>query len=265
VSPNPAPGGAPGSPISGEQLDGYRAALGHSARLWAGRGRHVVGPDGWTALSGAVSVDFNVVVVYGDDVTTGVSVALEAVAAARVPSVIMLAGAGLGAAQQLVGAGWSAIGATPLMVRREVGGDDDPAVRRLREGGDLAQARELIGETFGLAPELTGVALPDEAATDPALGAWGLYEDEALVSCVATVNVDGALAVWSMATPSSLQRRGHGRRLMSAVLAGGAREGASCSLLYASVAGVPFYLSLGFEVVEHWQMWSRPRWVLSLA
>jgi hypothetical protein len=34
------------------------------------------------------------------------------------------------------------------------------------------------------------------------------------------------------------------------------------ALHYSSYVGLPFYRALGFEELEHWQLWSRPRWVL---
>ena len=57
------------------------------------------------------------------------------------------------------------------------------------------------------------------------------------------------------------RRRGYARRLMSTVLAAYRKEGATAALLYASPLGVSMYQALGYRIVEHWQVWSRARWV----
>jgi hypothetical protein len=36
-------------------------------------------------------------------------------------------------------------------------------------------------------------------------------------------------------------------------------------LLQSSAAGESLSRSVGYEVVEYWQVWSRPRWVLGRA
>jgi GNAT superfamily N-acetyltransferase len=82
---------------------------------------------------------------------------------------------------------------------------------------------------------------------------------------VATVVVDSVLAVWSMATRPDLQRQGYGRRLLSTALAQAASEGVTESLLLATPAGEALFRALGYRVMEHWQQWSRPRWVWAFA
>jgi hypothetical protein len=47
---------------------------------------------------------------------------------------------------------------------------------------------------------------------------------------------------------------------MRTVLAEAAAGGASTSLLYAPLDAEPFYRSLGYEVLERWQVWSPRRW-----
>jgi len=245
-------------------LAALRTTLGASTVLWAGQERLIVEPGCWQALSGARSVDFNVVACHDGDVAAAIARGLEVVADAAVPAVIMVAGRALAAVQLLVDAGWVCIGATPFMMRTARGGTDDPCVRKLGLS-ELAEARALVAQAFDLSAELSVVALPDRAGEGGAQEAWGLYEDGRMVTCVGTVTVDLSVAVWSMATPQPLRRRGYGGRLLSAVLARKAAEGVVRSLLYASEVGEPLYHSLGYDVLEHWQMWSRPRWVLGRA
>lgn len=44
-----------------------------------------------------------------------------------------------------------------------------------------------------------------------------------------------------------------------------AARGARASILYSPIAAEPFYRSLGYCVLEHWQLWSNPRWILGRA
>lgn len=238
----------------------WRTAIGTSAVLWAGGGRHVVEPDWWMALSGVPSVDYNLVLCHEGDVASRIAQSIDEVAASGAPALIMAAGRALGAVQRLVDAGWACVGTVPLMAHELPGGVDDHAVRRL--GADeWGVARRLVGRAFHLAPELTEVALPHRVASDRRVAVWGLGGDE-LASCVATVTVDRTMVLWSMATPPERQRRGDGGRLVSALMARAGAAGCDAVIMYASATGEPFYESLGYEVVERWQLWSRPRWVL---
>jgi GNAT superfamily N-acetyltransferase len=97
------------------------------------------------------------------------------------------------------------------------------------------------------------------------MGVWGLYDDDRLESCVTVVVEDGLMVVWSMATWRRSQGRGYGQRLLRAVLAHHAEAGVSGSLLQSSLAGQTLYRGLGYAEVEHWQLWSRPRWVMANA
>lgn len=238
----------------------WRSILGTSTALWVGDGRRVVEPGWWIALSGCTSVDYNVAVCHGGDVTAAILRSLQEVKTAEVPALIMLAGSGLAGAQQLADEGWVCVGATPLMVCRNLPQEDDDRVQKLSLE-HLEEARSVIRDAFDVPAGLSWVALPDEAVAAPAFAAWGLYEKKVLSCCVATVTVDGAIVIWSMATPRHLQHQGYGNRLLRAVLARSSSDGANSSLLYASPSGEPLYRSLGYEVIEHWQMWSRPRWV----
>jgi predicted acetyltransferase len=105
--------------------------------------------------------------------------------------------------------------------------------------------------------------LPDSALELPGHAAWGLFVDAAMVSCMGTAIVDGASIVWSMATPARYRRRGYAARLLAGALAATRDDEASYSLLRSSSIGEPLYRSMGFEVLEWWQVWSRPRWVLA--
>lgn len=249
------------------ELQRLRTLLGESAALWAGPDEVSVQEHGWTAFSGARSVDYNVVFTAGDgeDLEAGVA----RIRQAGVPAVLMVAGSGLGEVQRLVEASWVCIGSTPLMVLDGLGtvavADAGPQARQLASD-ELDFARELVAQVFDVGPELAAVAIPPDIAQRPDISVWGAFDDAGrLQSCLAAVRAHEMVAVWSMATATAAQGRGHGRRVLLAALAHGAADGATSSILYASRDGEPFYRSLGYCERERWQLWSRPRWVLGRA
>jgi GNAT superfamily N-acetyltransferase len=247
-----------------DELARRRNLLGASTRLWAGPGGVALGDTMWSALSGAQSVEYNLVLCHGASGGQDLERTLEQVTAARVPTIVMVAGEALADVQVLVGASWICVGATPFMALRLEGGEPDPRVRRLGVE-ELPAARALLEEAFDLPPELTTVALPDASVSAAGQAVWGLFEGGELLSSAAFVTVEEAVVGWSVATPPRLQRRGYAARLLRSVLAQSAREGATLSLVYSSPTGESLYRALGFRELERWQMWSRPRWVLARA
>jgi GNAT superfamily N-acetyltransferase len=240
-----------------DPLPAWRTALGHTARLWSGSGRHEVERDRWLAFSGARTVDLNVALCHSGDSVRNLAYALDAVAAAQVPALILVAGAALAAVNVLTAASWVCVGARPFMVMTDSDGAPDPDARALKPS-ELPLAQKLVSEAFGLDLSYAEVALPAAAGEGEA---WGLFADGELVSCTGVSVAGDVGAIWSMATPRAHQRRGYGRRLLSASLAAARRTGATTSLLIASSEGEGLYHSAGYRVAEYWQVWSRARWV----
>jgi GNAT superfamily N-acetyltransferase len=250
----------------GDHPADVRRTLGRAARLWASPDHHAVGPDWWVALSGEKNVNYNLACCQSADEAVLRQQCLQPVLDLGRPATIMLAGPGLGTAQTLADLGWVTVGALPLML---LGTDqpppaDDHAVRALSRP-DLPAARDLLADTYGLDPASATAAVPDRAVESTDMEAWGLFEDGHLVAGVTTMIEDGTVVVWSMATRPRSQKRGYGRRLLNAVLARQRLAGVAGSLLHSSVEGGALYRSAGYEVVEYWQLWSRPRWVLGRA
>ncbi len=251
----------------------WRSDLGSGAALWSSSGHHQVTEGRWVALSGARSVEYNVVCCHGDEGPEAVADSLGLITEAGVPSLLMLAGPALGDAQPLVDAGWVIVGTTPFLVNPSLAGTADPAVRPIDPGppagstvGLMAGMRDVVTDAFALDPLLGDVVIPDDpGAVIEGARIWGLWEDGDLRSCVLVAPVRGSVVIWWMATPPDRQRRGYGRRLLSAVLGDAARRGHARSVLLASPAGLGLYRALGYELVEHWQIWSRRRWVLGRA
>jgi GNAT superfamily N-acetyltransferase len=238
-----------------------RGLLGQSTRLWAGPERLRIEPTRWSALSGAATIEYNVALCHAATQGQDVARTLEEVGAVGVPAIVMLAGTGLGDAQALVRAGWVCVGSTPFMARTLAVGQVDASVRCLAPE-ELPLARSLVEEAFGVATEHAAVALPELAVNGEGHSLWGVFERGELCSSAAFVRVQEAIVGWSVATPPRLRGRGYARRLLESVLAHGAQEGATVSLVYATAAGEGLYRALGFAELERWQLWSRPRWML---
>jgi GNAT superfamily N-acetyltransferase len=117
----------------------------------------------------------------------------------------------------------------------------DPPIRRLDET-DVAACVALAAE-YGWAQE------PGKWALLMRVGeVYGIGDDE-LVGVVALARYGDGLAVISMMIVSRKHtRRGHGRRLMAHVLRAGRR---STLALYATAAGRPLYLDLGFRTIGY--------------
>jgi len=250
----------------GDQAQARRSIVGAAARLWASPEHLEVAPNWWIALSGEHGVAYNVAFTQSGDPAVLSEQCLAPILELGCPATIMLAGPGLAVAQALADVGWVCVGAPPLMGLRPpiepVG--RDAAVRELTVD-EVPLARELVRETYGLDGASSSAAVPDHAATSPDMAVWGLFDAGRLVSCTTTVLEQGQVVVWSMATAKASRRRGYGRRLLLGALAAHFGDGATGSLLHASTMAEGLYRSLGFETLEHWQTWSRPRWVFGRA
>jgi ribosomal protein S18 acetylase RimI-like enzyme len=261
--------------ITSADLPRLRSLLGASTVLWAGEGNVSVEPGRWKALSGARTVDYNVVLHHGRSDVKALSRTLVEIAARGAPALVMVAGEALGDVQQLIEARWICVGSVPFMARVLDADQLTPSgalapraesatlsAHKLA-GIELDGARALVDEAFGLGPKLALIALPDEAATRPGQAVWGAFDETgALLSCLGTVQVEDIIAIWSMATAACARHRGYGARALNLALADAASSGVQLSLLHSTSQGEPFYCALGYRVLERWQMWSRPRWVL---
>jgi GNAT superfamily N-acetyltransferase len=258
------------SPLNAD-LPRLRSLLGATAVLWAGADGVSVNERGWTALSGARSVDYNVILCHGASAGADLESGVNRIAAAGVPGMLIVAGPALGEVQKLIELGWVCVGSVPLMLLELSPSDPSdpsdraPSVRRL-DRHQLDAARGIVGEVFGIGPELSLVAIPPDAADRTGQSLWGAYDDhDRLVSCLVAGRAEEVVAIWSMATAAAARRRGLGGAVLRAALAAAAREGARTALLYSSHAGEPFYRGFGYRELERWQLWSRPRWVLGRA
>ena len=204
-------------------------------------------------FTGAPSADVNLALVHDADPQV-LACTVEAVADVGCPAMLMFAGRGRAVASGL-GHGWSKVGAMPFMattansMRRR-----DVRVRRAG-AGDVGTVIGLLSEAFVMAPGVAAVAVT--AIDDPAavLRTWLLEDEGQPVSTVTTGRADDAVTVWCMATPERFARRGYGRALLEAVMAGAAEEGARVGLLAATPAGKPLYDAAGWQTLEEWDLY----------
>lgn len=242
------------------QLSALRRAYGQSTAVWAHL-EHRVEATWWLALSGTSCPDYNYALLHGPDAASLVPDVLKRIADAGNPAIVALAGDGLGGARALIEEGWVCVGALPFMSGEPRLGAADDKVRRLEEG-DLAEAQRVLCATFQV-PEDSAAALyhPGLTRRDDVL-AWGLF-DAQLVSCGIDVQVGDDLYVgWALATDPAFQGRRYGARLIGHVDHWYYHHGFRSSLHVATVAGARLYAARHHPVLEHWQHWSKPRWLL---
>jgi GNAT superfamily N-acetyltransferase len=254
-------GGLPG--WGDDMLSRMRNQIGESTLFWSSGDGHKVSTGWWKALSGAPSLSFNVLLCHGADAET-VTRSLEAVATLNRPSTIMLAGPALAYAQTLCDANWVCLGSTPMMTLFDLDSADfeiDPSVSQVLVD-DIEDVRGVVRQGFLMDADAAILAIPDTLFDRPGHSVWSLTVDGAMRSSMVSVVVERSMVCWSMATLPSSQGHGYGRRLLTSVLASHATDGVTTALLYSSPQGEPLYRSLGYQIMEHWQLWSRPRWAL---
>jgi hypothetical protein len=257
-------------------LEERRSTLGASAVLWAGVDGVTLESERWVALSGAPSVEYNAALVHGAGDLLDQTV--DEVLASGAPAVVMVAGRAGDEVGCLRARDWISIGSTPLMhldlrssgaaasARNAAGARRGQARRTARQldRDDHRAVRELVGEVFGVGPDLARVAISGVVAGLDGQALWGAFDpDGTLVSCLATVRVGETVVVWSMATALAERQCGYGAAALGTALSAAADEGATSSLLSSSAAGEPLYRALGYQELERWHQWSRPRWVLA--
>lgn len=250
--------------MSGD-LARLRSLRGMTSAVWAGSALRS-DPGRWSALTGANSADFNLIVCHEASDGRAFPQALEDIAAVKAPGMVMAAGGALSEVQQLARASWVCVGALPFLqldLSTFAANEADDGVRRL-QGSEVPEARALLSDAFGMSAEVAHTALPDATATTPGMSVWAAWTPEGrMASCLATVHVEDIVGGWSLTTARENQQQGYGRRVLRTALIAARANGARRYIGNSSPAALPLFTSLGFTVLEHWQIWSRARWVMS--
>lgn len=248
------------------ELRALRDGFGQGAACFGGEFHSVPG-ERWWSLSGLAHPDYNVALIHDGDVAAHARLTLEHIAEVGVPSLVMLAGRGLGAAQVLADAGWVAVGAMPLMC----GGIDnqwDPGGVELREltPSDTADVSRIVAGAFGMDDRTAASVYSDEVLSRDGVTGYGADVDGALAA-VSIVHVAGRIATsWALATDPEVRRRGLAKGLMGGLLTAVVTNDPQTRLvgLTTAPAEALYRKFAGVEPVEYWQIWSRPRWMLGV-
>lgn len=249
------------TPITFTQVPAARTGYGEATGVWASARLHQVEDDWWVALSCTPYVDYNLALLHGDSSVTAAAHVLEEIARADVPALIMLAGSGLAACGVLSDAGWACTGALPFMARDFGPAELDPDFREL-EAHDLVQARSLAAHAFGVPDEVGEIVFAEATLGRPGAHIWGVFDGAELRCVTVTQWTEHYSAGWALSTAPEHQRAGYGRRVMRSSAARRLAEGPPVALLMATPAGRHLYEQEGYATLEHWQIWSRPRWML---
>lgn len=252
-----------------------RSAYGRSTELWSAEVDRQITDGSWTTLTGRPSADYNIALCHADD-GDGIAAVEAKVKAKGAPAVIMLAGPALGHAQILGDTGWVCVGQNAFMrasVPRQHEGPKLPAAaserrvdgfERIATARDLEVCRALAADAFSTSLEDAEIILPERLIrpdSNQRLWAWRVASGR-LVACVCTVDIDDVSVIWSMATNPKYARQGHGKALLHAVHSALAQADTTRHVILSSTnAGYRLYLTR-YEILERWQLWSRPRWVI---
>ena len=249
------------APIPYGQIPDARTGSGKATGVWAEAGIHEVHDDWWIALSATPYVDYNLALLHGDTAVAAAPEVIERVTAAKVPAVIMLAGAGLTAAHALQDAEWVCTGALPFMARDRGPAAHHPDARELVRA-ELPEARRLAGRAFGVPDEVGSIIFADNALGRAGTRVWGVFDKGELRCCSVSRWEGGYSAGWGLSTDPAFQRSGYARRLLRASAAHRLESGPPIALLMATPEGQRLYEQEGYVTLEHWQIWSKRRWVL---
>jgi ribosomal protein S18 acetylase RimI-like enzyme len=206
-------------------------------------------------LSGLPYADLNMAVLWGGGDLEWMRVRSEF---RRVPCLVLAAGSvgagGAGAACEL--AGLVAAGEIPLM-RLACGGAGESGDGSVFSGdcglaesdAEVVSANAVTGAAFGLPLAAVNAVFGGVLSCQPGLRVYVVRHEGLVVSGLRVSRIGETAVIWCMATAAAQQRRGFGRRVLSAAIAAERATGASEFLLLATPAGQPLYRSVGFEVV----------------
>jgi N-acetylglutamate synthase-like GNAT family acetyltransferase len=155
-------------------------------------------------------------------------------------------------------AGMTDAGTAPLMtfpLDVALAAEPSAGVERACDPAAVEELCELIGSAFGLSGS---AMLRSDLPEVPGADGWLLREEGRAIAGVVTTPDPDLVGLWSMATPPGNQRKGYAARLLRAVLAHYALEGATNAYVIATPAGEQLYGSLGFQSAERLRVW-QPR------
>ena len=154
--------------------------------------------------------------------------------------------------------GLAVVDASPLMVLEDLSGLPSPPPPelsvRFADTADYDDFLRCAADAFETTPEIAVRYVKREAFETPQIGHWIGWVDDS--GCVASNIVVGEwVAIFDVATPPPLRRRGYGAAMTAAAVQAGFAAGARYALLNATPDGLPLYARLGFQTVDTLTYW----------
>jgi GNAT superfamily N-acetyltransferase len=135
-------------------------------------------------------------------------------------------------------------------------GNDSVVVRRAI-GPAAAEANvQVLCSGFGMPEDAVRRVLPASLVDAPNVDVFLASIEDDVVGTVTVIHQGDTAGIWSMATDSTRQRSGIGRRLLSTALADARRLGARRFYLGATPAGYRLYESMGFATRVVTTVWA---------
>jgi GNAT superfamily N-acetyltransferase len=213
------------------------------------------------ALTGEPGADFNMLLL-GPPAADAESFLLEALARADAKQMELLALVAPAVAEALAPvaerAGLASAGTVPLMVLRDAGEVRLGKPCRIEKATEPEMARvacDLSAAAFSLPRDAVARAMEPAISAASAADVYVAFDGETPV-CAVTITRSGDTAgAWTMSTPPEHQGKGMGRALLSRVIARLREDGVKRFYLFATAAGLPLYLSLGFVTLADEVAW----------
>jgi ribosomal protein S18 acetylase RimI-like enzyme len=173
---------------------------------------------------------------------------------------ILFPGAGPGATQTAGDLGLVHVVDFPFMVPEDgpidPEGNDSVVVRRAIGAAAAEANAQVLSSGFGMPEDAVRRVLPASLVDAPNVDVFLASIEDDVVGTVTVIHQGDTAGIWSMATDSTQQRSGIGRRLLSTALAETRRQGARRFFLGATPAGYRLYESMGFATRVVTKVWA---------
>jgi ribosomal protein S18 acetylase RimI-like enzyme len=135
-------------------------------------------------------------------------------------------------------------------------GNDSVVVRRAIGPAAAEANAQVLSSGFGMPEDAVRRVLPASLVDAPNVDVFLASIEDDVVGTVTVIHQGDTAGIWSMATDSTRQRSGIGRRLLSTALAEAQRQGARRFFLGATPAGYRLYESMGFATRVVTKVWA---------
>ena len=179
---------------------------------------------------------------------------------AEQPMAIIFPEAGSGVEQTAAELGLVHVVDFPFMVRHDAPIEpegNDSVVVRPAIGPQAAEANvRVLTSAFSMPEDAVRRVLPASLVDAPNVDVFLASIDDVVVGTVTVIHHGDTSGIWSMATDTTRQRSGIGRRLLSTAMAETRMQGARRFYLGATPAGYRLYESVGFTTRVVAKVWA---------